>query len=198
MIQLNERITFLINNLLNLARIRSGRVRLEKQEADLVPSVRGLVERLRPQLEARGYVYTLKGLDAPCVGCWDVLAVEQVLANLLTNAIKYGDAKPIEVAVEQGPAIVRLIVVDHGAGIALPEQRRVFRPFERASNGQRQAQSHGLGLWIVRQLVEAHGGRVVLESGPGEGTVVTVTLPRRSPPRWVGLIGPTRRVYAPR
>jgi signal transduction histidine kinase len=194
MLRLNAQITFIIDNLLNLARIDSGRLRIEKKEADLAPHVRALIDRLGPQFAACGSACSARGLDEKCLGSWDVFVVEQVLMNLLTNAIKYGNGQPIHVALEQEAGRVRLVVEDRGVGIAPREQRRLFRPFEQA----RRRDSHGLGLWIVSQLVKAHGGRVALTSKLDEGTTVTVTLPRWASVRSRALAPGHRVAEAPR
>jgi signal transduction histidine kinase len=177
-VQLNDHLTLIINNLLSLGRIQSGRFRLQQTEADLVPSLIAVIERLDPEFDARGLTLSIKGMETPCMGCWDLLVIAQVLMNLLSNAIKYGNGQPVDVMLEQETSRVRLVVADRGIGIAPQEQRLVFESFEKAAGGYRQAHSHGLGLWIVRELVEAHGGRVALDSKPGEGTTVTVALPR--------------------
>jgi signal transduction histidine kinase len=115
-------------------------------------------------------------------GRWDPVRVDQILTNLLTNALKYGRGKPVEVTLECDPHTAKLIVRDHGIGIAAPDLERIFEPFERAVP-TRSYGGLGLGLYISRQLVEAHGGRVDVKSVPGEGTTFTVELPRTPIPK---------------
>jgi signal transduction histidine kinase len=110
------------------------------------------------------------------VGQWDPIRIEQVVTNLLTNAIKYGAGKPVEVEVTQleGQAVIR--VTDHGIGIEPKHQARIFQRFERAVSS-RYFGGFGLGLWIARQLVDASGGKIAVHSALGEGASFTVTLP---------------------
>ena len=112
----------------------------------------------------------------PVEGIWDRVRLEQVITNLVGNAIKYGKGKPVEVeAVQDGSSAV-LRVVDHGIGIAAEDQKRIFERFERA-RGTREYGGFGLGLWISRSIVEAIGGRISVRSTPGEGSTFTVTVP---------------------
>jgi signal transduction histidine kinase len=100
-----------------------------------------------------------------------------VLDNLLSNALKYGERQPVEIAIEGDETTVRLTVRDHGIGIPPDAQERIFQRFERLVP-VRHFGGFGLGLWIVRQIIEAHGGRVEVESRPEEGSTFTVELPR--------------------
>jgi signal transduction histidine kinase len=110
-------------------------------------------------------------------GCWDEFRVEQVIVNLLTNALRYGGGKPIEILVDTGTAgQVRIDVIDSGIGISEADQGRVFEPFERGSaNGE--VKGLGLGLAISRQLAEAHGGRLSVASDGKTGSVFSLALP---------------------
>jgi signal transduction histidine kinase len=106
--------------------------------------------------------------------------LEQVVLNLLSNAIKYGAGQPIAVAVQADAATVRLVVRDQGIGIAPADQARIFERFERAAPSSHYG-GLGLGLYIVRQIVGAHGGTLGVESSPGAGATFSVTLPRTAP-----------------
>jgi signal transduction histidine kinase len=103
-----------------------------------------------------------------------------VLTNLITNALKYGAGSPITVKVEGDPTSAHLAVVDRGPGIAESDQARIFEQYERAASTN--LGGLGLGLWLVRQLVKAHGGEVAVRSRPGDGAAFVVTLPRRIGP----------------
>ena len=118
-------------------------------------------------------------LDAPgpVAGAWDAVRVDQVVTNLLSNALKYGAGRPIEISVHGEPAHARLVVRDHGVGIPEDEQDKVFGPFARATTA-RYHPGLGLGLWIVQQIVQASAGRITLDSRVEEGSTFTVELPR--------------------
>jgi signal transduction histidine kinase len=117
-------------------------------------------------------------LDAPRAvrGVWDPGRIEQILEALVANALKYGRGQPIEITVDARGATGLLGVRDHGIGIAPEDQARIFERFERAASARHYG-GLGLGLWIVRQVVEAHGGRIRVESAPGAGSSFVVELP---------------------
>jgi signal transduction histidine kinase len=113
---------------------------------------------------------------APVVGAWDRLRLEQVLGNLVSNALKYGAGRPVRLSVEAYEGWALLGVRDEGIGIAPEAQARIFGKFERAVS-DRHYGGLGLGLYVSRQLVEALGGSIQLQSEPGSGTLFTVRLP---------------------
>jgi len=112
-------------------------------------------------------------------GSWDRLRIEQVVTNLVGNAIKYGAGRPIEVTIEALGETARISVLDHGIGISPEDEERVFGRFERAVS-ERHYSGFGLGLWISRQIVEAHGGTIRFERPPDAATRFVVDLPRGS------------------
>ena len=112
------------------------------------------------------------------MGRWDAGRLHQILDNLLSNAVKYGRNKPIEVIVSALADKARLEVRDQGIGVAAEDQARIFERFERAASDRHFA-GFGLGLWIVRRIVEAMGGRISVTSEPGVGSVFQVDLPRQ-------------------
>jgi PAS domain S-box-containing protein len=170
------RVTQLVDNLLDASRMTVGRVPLEIGEVDLSAVVRDVVDRLQPELARAGNRLTLDA-DGPVVGRWDHARLEQIVASLLSNAIKYGANAPIEIKLGWADDVARLEVRDHGIGVPREQQARIFDRFERAAP-VRQYGGFGIGLWIVRRLVEAHGGTVRVESEPGAGARFTVELPR--------------------
>jgi PAS domain S-box-containing protein len=173
---LGRRLDELIKELLDVSRITAGRLTLERESCDLVALVRRVLDRFADQVAGAGATATLGG-DSRVLGHWDRARLDLVVSNLITNAIKYAPGKPIELTVEEAsPARARLVVRDHGIGIAPEDQSRIFGPFERAVS-DRHYGGFGLGLWIVRQVVEAHGGSVRLESSPGQGATFFVELP---------------------
>jgi signal transduction histidine kinase len=173
------RLDTLINELLDVSRITVGRMDLELSEFDLTGLVREVVARFQQELESGGHTVTLE-LGAPMVGRWDKLRLDQVISNLLSNAMKYGgDRKLIHVAITDTGGAVELSIRDHGLGISPQDQERIFERFERLIS-VRHFGGFGLGLWIVRQIAEAHGGRVSVDSVPGEGSTFRVEVPRRT------------------
>ncbi len=169
-----RRIALLVNELLDVSRMRLGHFELKREDVDLAQLAREAVEQLRDEVERTGS--TLSFLAQPAVGCWDRLRIEQVVTNLVANAVKFGEGKPITVSVAADPGLARITVEDHGIGIAPEDQSRVFGRFERAVPA-RNFGGLGLGLYITREIVEAHGGTIQLQSAPGSGSVFTVELP---------------------
>ncbi|MGZ3459899.1 MAG: sensor histidine kinase, partial [Archangium sp.] len=173
----SQRLGALVDELLDAGRITAGRLKLEREEVDLATLARDAVGRMSEALARTGSEVKLVA-DAQVVGRWDRVRLEQVVGNLLSNAAKYGRGQPVEVRVEAGhDGRARLVVKDHGIGIAPEDQARIFERFERAVNG-RQFHGLGLGLWISREIVESHGGHIQVQSAPGEGSTFTVELPR--------------------
>jgi signal transduction histidine kinase len=172
------RIVALIDKLLDLTRIRAKRLRLDRSPMDLAATVRTIVDQHAGQLREAGCRVVVEAA-APVVGSWDRLRLEQVVANLVTNAAKYapGAAVEVRVAADAAACCARVEVRDAGPGIPQADQERLFRPFERARGARASESGLGLGLYIVREIVEAHGGAVLLRSAPGEGTAFVVELP---------------------
>jgi signal transduction histidine kinase len=180
MAQQGEKILRLIEELLQSSRIEAGQARLRREPLDLRAIVRDVEASLASL--ARGHVLALAVPEGDLGLYGDPLAIEHVLANLLENAIKYSPAgTTIRLEVEEDPGEVRLRVSDEGQGIDPEELPHIFERFRQANGSGRTRTSVGLGLYIVRSLVAAHGGRVWVESAPGRGTTFTVALPRRAP-----------------
>ncbi len=174
------RLAKLISALLDVSRITGGRLKLEPKPMDLGNTVREVANRLAEELSRSGSELRLK-TDDGVVGNWDSFRMDQVVTNLLTNAIKYGQGRGIEVSVKAEPDKATLVVKDGGIGIAPEAQPRLFQRFERAVS-DRHYGGFGLGLWIVKQVVEAHGGNIRVESQPGDGSTFVVHLPRQPGP----------------
>jgi PAS domain S-box-containing protein len=171
-----RKLTDLVDNLLDVSRISAGRLRLELEEVDLSSVAAELLSRFAPSAEKLGCALELHAPE-PVFGRWDRLRVEQVVTNLLTNALKYGAGRPVVVHVEEDGERARLTVKDHGIGIAEEDLGRIFERFERAVS-DRHYGGLGLGLYITRQIVEAFGGTVRVSSRSGEGSTFTLELPR--------------------
>ncbi|MFY0567596.1 ATP-binding protein [Archangium lansingense] len=170
-----DRLRTLIEQLLDASCIGSGRFELMREEFDLCQLVQDVVDDLRDQLSRSGSQLEVR-TGCPAMGRWDRLRLEQVVTNLLANAIKFGEGKPLEVRVEPGPDTVRIVIRDQGIGFPIEAKARIFEKFERAVS-ERHYGGLGLGLFITRQIVEAHGGTILVESTPGEGSTFTVVLP---------------------
>jgi PAS domain S-box-containing protein len=170
-----KRMTRLVNDLLDVSRISGGRLELELQRTDLSALVLEVVERFRDDLAAAHcpvHVEVTPGIE----GNWDRMRLEQVVSNFLSNGIKYGRGRPIELSLRvEGPAAV-LRVTDHGIGIAPENYARIFERFGRAVSAQ-QYGGLGLGLWIVATVIEAMNGRVRVDSSLGEGSTFVAELP---------------------
>ncbi|WP_375769414.1 ATP-binding protein [Archangium gephyra] len=180
-----QRLGRLLHNLLDLSRLSSGRLELEVGEVDLAELAREAAERHAEQAVEAGSRLVLD-VEPGVVGRWDRLRLERVLTNLLSNAFKYGKGQPIELRVERTEGHGRLRVRDHGPGIPVEQQRTIFERFKKAPAQGEKKEGFGLGLYIVRQLVEAHGGSVRVESREGEGATFTVELPLVAASREVG------------
>jgi signal transduction histidine kinase len=175
-----DRLIRLVNDLLVLSRADSEALNLQRHPVDLPQLVRATLSRLEPQAEARGVVCRVKtSPDTPLVWA-DPDRIEQVLVNLLDNAIKYsrpGGTVMVIVAGDQGQP-VRVQVQDEGVGIPAEDLGRVGHRFYRADKARSRTEGgSGLGLAIAQALVQAHGGQLWLESQEGQGTLVTFTLP---------------------
>ncbi|WP_223639997.1 HAMP domain-containing sensor histidine kinase [Corallococcus sp. EGB] len=179
-----RRLSGLVDNLLDVSRITAGRLRLELEELDLASVAAEILYRFSAAAAQAG---TELGLEAPVpvVGRWDRLRLEQVVTNLVSNALKYGAGRPVVVGVEAHGPLARLTVKDHGIGIAPGDLSRIFERFERAVS-DRHYGGLGLGLYITRQIVEAFGGTVSAVSVPGEGATFILELPRGDiPEEWL-------------
>jgi PAS domain S-box-containing protein len=174
-----QRLRLVIDNLLTVSRMSSGGLSLAPDEIDLGRVVEEVASRLAP-VAARAGVSLRIDLDPDLEGHWDPVRLEEIVANLLSNAIKFGRGAPVDVTAEDRGAEVRLSVRDRGIGIAGDDVERIFDRFERAAAEQSYG-GIGMGLWIVRQLVMAHGGAIEVDSTPGAGATFTVTLPRSGP-----------------
>jgi signal transduction histidine kinase len=175
-----DRLSRLVSNLLDISRIGAGRLALEREDTDLAEVTREVVERFAEEARRAGCEVRLDA--APAAGYWDRMRIDQVVTNLLANAIKYGAGAPVDVTVRGEGGRAFLTVRDRGIGISEDDQRRIFQRFERAVS-QRNYGGFGLGLWIVRQIVEAQGGSVRVESTPGQGSTFTVELETTARPR---------------
>lgn len=169
-------LTELVDRLLDVSRLAAGKVDIKLADLDLAQLVRDVASRFEDAARGVGATLVLN-VPARIVGKWDGLRLGQVLTNLLGNAIKFCGGKPIEIAVDSDEGHVSLIVRDHGIGIPADKLPYVFDRFERGVSSRNYG-GLGLGLYVSRQLVEAHGGRIRVKSDPGDGATFIVELPR--------------------
>ncbi len=169
----------LIDDMLDVSRIRSNRLSIRPSEVDLSALLQRVVGNLANQAASAGTTITLENGHA-ITGTWDEFRIEQVVVNLLTNALRYGGGKPVKVSVAPADGCARIEVTDQGMGISEEDQQRIFEQFERAA-GNDGTGGLGLGLFITQQLVEAHGGRIGVQSVRGQGSTFAVTLPMLPP-----------------
>jgi PAS domain S-box-containing protein len=170
-----RRLSQFVDELLDLGRIREGRLAFRFETVSLGEVVRDAATRLEPELVRSGSSLALVTAEH-VVGKWDRFRVEQVVGNLLSNAIKFGLGKPIEVTIGLRAGRALLVVRDSGLGIDRDAIPRLFKPFERAVS-ERHYGGLGLGLHILKTIVDAMGGSVSVDSEPGKGSVFTVELP---------------------
>ncbi len=171
-----DRLRVLVERLLDLSRLRIGKFELLLEPLDLGSLTEELLETLRPETVSELRLVR----DGNLKGNWDSTRLGQVVTNLVSNSIKYGNGQPVEVRLRAEGEQVVMEVEDRGIGIAEDDLERVFERFERAVSATHFG-GFGLGLYIVRQIIDAHGGQVTARSRLGEGSIFTVRLPR-SPP----------------
>lgn len=174
----SERLTALINNILDFSRIEAGRKEYDFRETDMCELVRNTLESYRYQIEQNGFTFEEKIAEVPPLNV-DREAMARSLVNLVNNALKYSqDRKHIRVNLYREDGTVKLEVVDQGIGIPANEQHRIFEKFYRVGDPLvHNTKGSGLGLSLVQHIARAHGGDVVVESTPGAGSKFTITLP---------------------
>ncbi len=179
------RLTWLVESLLDVGHIHTGRLRLERERVALGELVNEVTERLSEELERAGCALRVD-VEPHVEGWWDRARVAQALTNLLGNAMKFGAGRPIEVSLTRRGEWARLEVKDRGIGVAPEALERIFGRFERAVSS-REYGGLGLGLYMTRQIAEAHGGSIRVASVPGGGATFTLELP----------LGPRASAHAP-
>ncbi|MBZ5654843.1 MAG: HAMP domain-containing histidine kinase [Acidobacteriia bacterium] len=174
----SERLSALINNILDFSRIEAGRKEYDFRETDLRELVRNTLDSYRYQIEQHGFSYEEKIDEVPPLRV-DREAMARSLLNLVNNALKYSqDRKYLGVKLYRENGSVKLEVIDHGIGIPHQEQHKIFEKFYRVGDPLvHNTKGSGLGLSLVRHIVQAHGGEVLVDSAPGEGSKFTIALP---------------------
>ena len=165
----------LVEDMLDVSRIRTGKLSIRPSRFDLVQLVSNLLESFSAQISNADSTMSFTA-EGPVMGTWDEFRIEQVVVNLLTNALRYGSHNPIDVRVYCDGGQARVDVLDHGIGVSEENQKRIFQQFERVSANHVIA-GLGLGLFISEQIVAAHGGSISIDSEEGKGSLFRVSLP---------------------
>jgi len=165
----------LIGDMVDVSRIQNGKLSISCCEINLTALVKQVVADFHAHAEAAGVPFNLTA-EENVIGVWDDFRVEQIIVNLLTNALRYGDGKPIDISLSTHDGVASVSVRDHGAGIPPKECERIFEKFERGGN-KTVKEGLGMGLYIARELAEAHKGTLTLTSVLDEGSTFTLSLP---------------------
>ncbi|RKG84307.1 response regulator [Corallococcus terminator] len=173
-----QRISALVESLLDVSQVASGRLQLHHESTDVMALVADCLAQGREELERAGCTLTFEA-RGPLHAQVDPVRLEQLVRNLLSNAARYSAERPVELQLGEAGTHLRLAVVDHGMGVRSEDRERIFGRFERAVSARRFG-GLGLGLWVARQVVEAHGGSIAVTDTPGGGATFTVLLPRRA------------------
>jgi signal transduction histidine kinase len=164
------RLERLIEAMMDITMFDSGHLQLIKKPCNLKPILMELIAQMNhPSLK-------IECSEQDLHGNWDQTRLEQIISNVVGNAVKYGEGKDIQIKMGQEGKYIWFSVKDHGPGIAKEEQQKIFERFHR-SNMSINVQGLGLGLYLTKQLVEIHGGEIILQSTPGAGSLFTVKLP---------------------
>jgi two-component system sensor histidine kinase SenX3 len=173
-----------VERMLLLARLEDGAAPPQMAALDLRRVVNDAVDRVRPQVELKRGTVQVDLATAPLTVMGDPERLGTAVDNLLQNAVKFSEGPPrIEVSGNREDGKIHLVVKDHGIGIPAAAQGRLFEKFYRVENpALRNVAGTGIGLYLVRQVIEGHGGRVDVDSQPGEGTVFEIALPATTEP----------------
>jgi len=170
-----DRLTTLVVEMLDVSRITGDGLQLSVGPVDLRDVVRQVLDRFALEIQRRHVTLTVNAPD-PAPGIWDAARIDQLITNLISNALKYGAGRPIEVSVRVEASQAVVVVRDHGIGIPDEEQSKIFGPFPPFLAATHHA-GLGLSLWMAQQIVQASGGGIKVDSRPGQGSTFTVELP---------------------
>ena len=170
-----SRLARLVDDMLDISRIQSGKLTVNIENSDLRSIVSDVYNQLKEQIENAGADSQLI-LNSKAPGCFDRFRIEQVITNLITNALRYGEGKPISVSLDVMDKMALIKVKDHGMGIAKENFEKIFNRFERITSAAG-INGLGLGLYISKEIVLAHSGKIWIESELGKGSTFNVELP---------------------
>jgi signal transduction histidine kinase len=173
-----KRLTKLINNLLDVSRLNSKKLTLEREHVDLTTVTEEVIARFDETAKESGSRIRLMN-GKKVVGYWDRLRIDQVATNLIANALKYGEGKPVTIRVDRNDSQAVLSVADKGIGISTKDEKNIFKRFVRTDSARKYG-GLGLGLYIAKQIVVAHGGSIAVKSKYKEGSLFMVKLPLNS------------------
>ncbi len=173
--QQSKKLSKLINDLLNISVISTGRLQLDREKVDFSSVIDETLQRFHEQLKRAKYKVKVT-MQQDIIGYWDRTRIEQVISNLIANAIKYGQGKPIKLELKRLNSHAQFTIQDHGIGIEPNFQNQIFERFARGVSA-RDYRGLGVGLYISRQIIEAHGGSIRLKSKPQEGSKFIIELP---------------------
>lgn len=172
-----DRLTRLVDDMLDISRIRTGKFTMKKEPCELKSMLLDIIGRTRESFELSGSGQPVIDHLEDAHGEWDPLRIEQVITNIITNAIRYGQGRPITISLKNYQESVRLSVKDEGLGIPKSDQKKIFERYERGMLA-REVSGLGIGLYITREIVDAHGGTIWVESEISQGSTFYVDLPR--------------------
>lgn len=172
-----QRLIRLVDDMLDISRMRTGKLRISKSEVDLKEITEEVLSRMKGQFEEAGIKVNFSS-DGDANGVLDAFRIEQVITNLLTNALKFGVGSPVDVKISVEDSEALLTIRDYGQGISESFKPKLFQQFERGISAN-EVSGLGLGLYICKQIVEAHQGQIWMESREGEGATSFVKLPLR-------------------
>lgn len=170
-----EKVIKVVDEMLDVSRIQSGKFVINKQEFVLNDLMKEILNRYYEQ-QVSDRKITFQDAEAKIFGNWDPFKIEQVILNLINNAIRYGGTEEIQISLSVEKQFAVLRVKDNGSGIHEADQKKIFEKFERGTS-HNIPEGLGLGLYICKEIVDAHGGKIILESSPGKGAVFIVRLP---------------------
>ncbi len=175
-IQQSKRMSRLINDLLDVSETSSDYFQLYKEKVNLSELINDIKLKFEIILKEKKIQLIVKEEDKNIKGVWDKIRLEQAISNLISNAIKYGNGKPISLMVKKVGSTVEIKVIDRGKGVKKEDRKKIFKVFNRGSD-VKHYKGIGVGLFLTRQIVEAHGGEIGLLSKVGDGSVFTIKLP---------------------